>query len=284
MGLTVAQALGEARASSVERLDAQRLLAQVLTQPRSWLIAHDDAVLNAAQTLAFQAGLARLVDGEPLAYVLGEHEFHGLSLHVSPQVLVPRADTEVLVGWALEILRDAPAQAAVLDLGTGSGAIALALAHTFPAAQICAVDASPTALTVARRNGERLGLPVEWLLSDWWAALAQRQFDLIVSNPPYIAATDPHLSALRHEPTQALTPGGDGLDALRHIVAGAGRHLRPGAWLLLEHGYDQAWAVTALLRSHGFQDAQTRHDLAGHPRCTGARLAGDPDSPTPHIP
>jgi release factor glutamine methyltransferase len=281
---TVAQALGEARAAGVERLDAQRLLMQVLAQPRSWLIAHDDAVLNAAQAVSFNAGLARLSGGEPLAYVLGEHEFHGLLLHVDSQVLVPRADTEVLVDWALEILRPGPSSAEVLDLGTGSGAIALALAHAVPAARVCAVDASPAALEVARANGNRLGLPVEWLLSDWWAALAARRFDLIVSNPPYIAGDDAHLAALRHEPRMALTPGGDGLDALRHIAAGATAHLQPGGWLLLEHGYDQAEAVSALLRSHGLHDVQTRHDLAGQPRCTGARSVAARVGQTPHIP
>lgn len=281
---TVAQALGEARAAGVERLDTQRLLMQVLMQPRSWLIAHDDAALNVAQAASFRAGLARLSDGEPLAYVLGEHEFHGLLLHVNSQVLVPRADTEVLVDWALDLLRAWPGIPAVLDLGTGSGAIALALAHRFPAALFCAVDASPAALAVARANGKRLGLPVEWLSSDWWAALAQRRFDLIVSNPPYIAATDPHLAALRHEPSMALTSGADGLDALRHIAAGAAQHLRPGGWLLLEHGFDQAEAVSALLRAHGLNDVQTRHDLAGQPRCTGARLAAARVGQTPHIP
>jgi release factor glutamine methyltransferase len=281
---TVAQAMGEARAIGIERLDAQRLLAQVLAQPRSWLIAHDEAVLGAAQAESFHAGLARLAAGEPLAYVLGEHEFHGLLLHVNAQVLVPRSDTEVLVDWALEILRARLAPADVLDLGTGSGAIALAVAHGYPAARVCAIDASPAALDVARANGDRLGLHVEWLTSDWWAALAQRRFDLIVSNPPYIAGDDAHLAALRHEPLMALTPGGDGLGALRHIATAAAAHLQPGGWLLLEHGYDQAEAVSALLRAHGLHEVQTRHDLAGHPRCTGARLVAARVDPTPRIP
>ena len=280
----VAQALALARAGGVERLDAQRLLALLMGQPRSWLLAHGDAALNEEQAAAFRAGLVRLVAGEPLAYLTGEQEFHGLLLRVSLQVLVPRADTEVLVDWALDILKTGMAAPEVLDLGTGSGAIALALAHGHPTARVSAVDASAGALAVARANGERLGLAVEWIASDWWTALAQRRFDLIVSNPPYIAGSDAHLDALHHEPLIALTPGGDGLDALRHIAAGARQHLRPGGWLLLEHGHDQAEAVSALLRSQGLQDVQTRHDLAGHPRCTGARLAGALVVETPHIP
>jgi release factor glutamine methyltransferase len=273
----VTQALALARAGGVERLDAQRLLALLMGQPRSWLLAHDDAALGEEQAAAFRAGLLRLVAGEPLAYLTGEQEFHGLLLHVSPQVLVPRADTEVLVEWAIELLNGDPPAAEVLDLGTGSGAIALAIARARPAARVSAVDASPGALAVARANGERLGLAVEWIESDWWSALAHRRFDLIVSNPPYIAGADAHLPALHHEPLMALTPGGDGLDALRQIAAGAALHLRPGGWLLLEHGYDQAEAVS-------LSDVQTRHDLAGHPRCTGARLAGAPVGETPRIP
>jgi release factor glutamine methyltransferase len=147
----------------------------------------------------------------------------------------------------------------------------LALAHGCPAARVCAVDVSPPALAEARANGERLGLAVEWLQSDWWAAVGQRRFELIVSNPPYIAGDDVHLAGLRHEPLLALTPGGDGLDALRRIVAGAIDHLQLDGWLLLEHGFDQADAVHTLLQSHGLREAQTRLDLAGHPRCTGAR-------------
>ena len=269
---SVAQALAEARARGVDRPDAQLLLALVLVRPRSWLPAHDDALLDDAQAEQFRAGLARRGAGEPLAYVLGEQEFHGLTLQVNPQVLVPRPDTEVLVDWALERLRDGGDRPTVLDLGTGSGAIALALAARWPAARLCAVDASAAALEVAQANGRRLGLKVQWLLSDWWSALAQRRFDLIVSNPPYIAAGDPHLDALHHEPLMALSLGGDGLDALRCIAQAAVQHLEPGGWLLLEHGFDQADVVRELLRSEGLREVQTRTDLAGHPRCTGAHL------------
>lgn len=268
---TVAQALHEARAQGVDRLDAQLLLAAALGQPRSWLLAHDDAELPAPQRERFAAHCERRTRGEPLAYLLGEKEFHGLTLQVGPDVLVPRPDTETLVDWALELLRDGPARPEVLDLGTGSGAIALAIAHAHPAARICATDISAAALAVARANGERLGIEVEWLRADWWAQLAGRRFDLVVSNPPYVAAGDPHLAALGHEPQGALAAGADGLSALRAISARAGAHLHRGSWLLLEHGHDQADAVQAMLAEAGFGAIETRTDLGGRPRCTAGR-------------
>jgi release factor glutamine methyltransferase len=267
---TVAYALAQARAMGVDRLDAQLVLAHVLAQSRSWLIAHDDALLEETQTDAIQAAFERRAAGEPLAYLLGEKEFHGLRLHVDANVLVPRPDTEVLVDWALELLAGMQA-ARVVDLGTGSGAIALAVKHGCAAATVLATDISPAALDVARANAQRLALEVAFAPSSWWSALKGQRFDLILSNPPYIAGGDPHLAALHHEPLLALTPGGDGLDALREIVAGAALHMTPGAWLLLEHGYDQADAVQALLRDRGFEGVATRHDLGGQPRCTGSR-------------
>ncbi len=269
----VAQALHQARMLGVDRLDAQLLLAHLLDQTRSWLLAHDDALLDAAQTQTLQQQLARRAAGEPLAYVLGEAEFRGLRLQVSPAVLVPRPETELLVEWALQHLPE-NTSTPVLDLGTGSGAIALALQQARPQAQVCASDASAQALAIARGNGQRHGLHIEWLLGDWWAPLAGRRFALAVSNPPYVAGDDPHLAALGHEPRAALTPGGDGLAALRRIIAGAPAHLLAGAWLLLEHGHDQAIAVKALLADAGFAPPQTRADLAGLPRCTGARWRG----------
>jgi release factor glutamine methyltransferase len=284
---SVEQALAEARASGVERLDAQHLLAFQLGRPRSWLLAHGDVVLSAQQATSFRAGLARLADAEPLAYLLGEQEFHGLRLHVNAQVLVPRADTAVVVEWALEILRAhglARGAHDVLDLGTGSGAIALAIKQGLASARVTAVDASPDALAVAQANGTRLALDVEWRSSDWWSALGARRFDLIVSNPPYIAAGDAHLGGLRHEPILALCSGADGLDAIRHIAAGAVQHLHPDGWLVLEHGFDQADAVRDLLAGHGLSEAQTRRDLAGRPRCTAARLALPGVGKAPHIP
>lgn len=267
--MRVADALAAARAAGVARLDAQLLLAHHLRQTRAWLLAHDDVVLDGPTRAAVDAGLARRAAGEPLAYVLGECVFRGLRLRVTPAVLIPRPETELIVDWALARLASAPAAPAVLDLGTGSGAIALAIKHAAPAAAVSASDASGDALAVARANALALGLNVECLCGDWWAPVDGRDFDLVVSNPPYVAAGDPHLAALRAEPQGALTPGGDGLGALRRIVAGAPAHLRAGATLLLEHGHDQAAAVQRLLRDAGFAEIATRADLAGLPRCTG---------------
>ena len=267
----VADALAQARAMGLDRLDAQLIVATQIGRARSWLIANDDAALEPAQAAAIELWFARRAAGEPFAYLTGEKEFHGLTLHVDPHVLVPRPDTEVLVDWAIELLAGAAAPL-VVDLGTGSGAIALAVKHACPHANVLATDASAQALAIARTNAARLALDVSFAAGSWWAAATNRQFDLVLSNPPYIAGGDPHLAALQHEPTLALTPGGDGLDALREIVRGAPQHLSPGAWLLLEHGYDQADAVQAMLRAQGFSVIATRHDLGGQPRCTGGRL------------
>lgn len=271
---SVQDALDAARASGVERLDAQLLLGQVLSRGRAWLLAHGDAALASDDAARFHELLARRRAGEPVAYLLGTKEFHGLMLAVDARVLVPRPDTEVLVDWAIELLRGelaAVAQPAVVDLGTGSGAIALAVKHEHPAASVIATDASPEALTVAAANASRLGLDVELLHGPWWQAMPARRFHLAVSNPPYIAAGDPHLDALVAEPATALSSGPDGLDALRVIVAGAAARLEAGGWLLLEHGFDQADAVRALLADHGFTRIESRRDLGGRPRCTGGR-------------
>jgi release factor glutamine methyltransferase len=273
--MQIADALAEARARGVARLDAQLLLGHLLGRPRVWLIAHDTQALTAAQADDLRVLLARRADGEPLAYLVGEREFHGLSLQVTPAVLVPRPETELLVDWALQRLQGIAGTPQVVDLGTGSGAVALAIARDCPRARVCASDASAEALDVAGANARRHGLAVEWLHGDWWAPFAGRRFALAVSNPPYVAAADPHLVDLRHEPQAALTPGGDGLAALRRIVEGAPAHLLPAAWLLLEHGHDQAAAVRSLLGACGFVEAETRHDLAGLPRCTGAVWPGE---------
>lgn len=272
---SLAEALIQARTLGVERLDAQLLLAHVLRCSRGWLIAHDDAALSPDQAEAWARMVQQRAEGVPLAYLTGRHEFHGLDLDVTPAVLDPRPDTETLVDWALELLASHPHPTPqVVDLGTGSGAIALALrcrsaAHT----AVWAVDVSPAALDVARSNGERLGLLVHWLQGSWFEPLIGQRFDMIVSNPPYIAEGDPHLPALRHEPLLALTSGADGLDAIRHIVEQAPDHLLPAGWLLLEHGYDQGPAVAGLLQTRGFRHITHRHDLAGHCRCTGACFA-----------
>ena len=214
--ITVSQALAAARAAGLDRLDAQLLLGHVLQQSRTWLLAHDEAPLLPAQTQEVQQLIAQRAQGVPLAYLVGEREFHGLTLRVTPDVLVPRPDTETLVDWALELL--GPEAANVIDLGTGSGAIALALKAARPAWQVQALDCSAAALAVAQDNAQRLGLQVHFQRSHWLQALADHtqpaqpsQFDLIVSNPPYIDADDPHLSALHAEPRGALTPGPDGL-------------------------------------------------------------------------
>jgi release factor glutamine methyltransferase len=273
--LRVAQALDRARQAGVDRLDAQLLLAHRLQRPRTWLLAHDDAVLAPDDEAAFLADVDARSAGMPLAYIVGEREFHGLVLQVSPAVLVPRPETEGLVDWGLELLQGLDGEPpAVVDLGTGSGAIALALKHRCPRARLTATDASTAALAVAHANARQLGLDVEFLEGDWWAPLAGRRFRLAVSNPPYVAGQDPHLAALVHEPRSALTPEGDGLAALRCIVEEAPAHLLAGGWLLLEHGFDQDEAVQALLLRSGFAGVRTRNDLAGLPRCTGGFWPG----------
>ena len=267
---TVAQALAAAIALGIDRLDAQLLLLHALGRPphdRAWLLAHDTDALPEAAWPGLSAQVSRRLAGEPVAYLLGEKEFHGLRLQVDARVLVPRPDTETLVDWALECLAGAEAPR-VLDLGTGSGAIALALQHARPDARVDAVDASADALAVAQANAERLGLPVRLRRAHWLDG-AEGGYALIASNPPYIAAGDPHLPALRHEPPGALVAGADGLDDIRQIVAQAPAHLAEGGWLLLEHGHDQAAAVRALLAAHGFAEVQSRDDLAGIQRCSG---------------
>ena len=271
---TVADALAHARSVGVERLDAQRLLGRAVGRPREWLIAHDDAPLDAAAGQRFERELRDRAAGVPLAYLLGEKEFHGLVFEVGPAVLVPRPETELLVDWAVERIRACTAdRPRVADLGTGSGAIAVAIARACAGAEVIATDVDADALALARRNVDRLGARVETRLGAWWAPLVGQRYDLVVSNPPYVRASDPHLAALHAEPRLALVAGADGLDALRAIVAGAGAHLAAGGWLLLEHGFDQAEAVRTLLADHGFGAIETRRDLAGLARCTGGSFA-----------
>jgi release factor glutamine methyltransferase len=277
-----AQALAAAQTLGLDRLDAQLLLLHALGKPgdaRAWLLAHDTDVLPEQAAQDFRAMCLRRVAGEPLAYIVGYKEFFGLSLQVDARVLVPRPDTETLVEWALECLRapGVPAAPSVLDLGTGSGAIALAIAHSRQAdgrqGKVVAVDASADALAVARGNAALLELKLDFIESHWLEKVGGH-FHVIASNPPYIASTDHHLKALAHEPLAALAAGADGLDDIREIVQQAPGHLLPGGWLLLEHGYDQAEAVRALLALAGFVQVQSRLDLAGIARCSGGLWPG----------
>ena len=276
--VTVAESLRQAQTQGLARVDAQILLLHSLQLPlydRAWLLAHDGDTLTAAQTATWQDALQRRLQGEPVAYITGRKDFFGLTLAVDARVLDPRPDTETLVEWALACLPESAPETRsprILDLGTGSGAVALALQHARPDTKVWAVDASEDALAVARANAARLHLGVQFMASDWLCAVdVQRtgRFDLIVSNPPYVAENDPHLAALTHEPLSALTSGADGLEDIRRIIAQAPAYLAPGGWLLLEHGWDQSAAVQSLLQAAGFAQVQSRQDLAGIQRCTG---------------
>lgn len=256
------------------RLDARVLAAFAWQVAPAWLLAHDTDALPAERAAAFDALLARRLAGEPVAYLTGRREFFGRPFIVTPDVLIPRPDTELLIELALARLpTDRPVT--VLDLGTGSGCIAITLALERPRARVTAVDRSVAALAIARRNAALLDARVEFLTSDWFAALGGRRFDLIVGNPPYVAADDPHLASgdVRFEPSTALASGADGLADLRHLVAVAPAHLHAGGAVLLEHGYDQAEAVRALLVHHGFVCVATWPDLAGRPRVSGGNLS-----------
>ncbi len=260
--------------SATARIEVQMLLQQALGVSRAYLMAHPEQVLDEAQQANYRALLQRRLAGEPLAYILGEREFFGLNFRVTPATLIPRPDTELLVELALQRLLQ---NARVLDLGTGSGAIALSIAHSRPDAEVTAVDASPEALEVARDNARRLKLTnVRLLHSDWFSALGDERFDLVVSNPPYIADADAHLARgdLRFEPRSALASGCDGLDDIRRIMADAKSHLNAGGWLLFEHGYDQAARVRELLAASGYTEVFSARDLAGIERVSGGRAAG----------
>lgn len=278
MPQTLAEALRQAetqgQSHGLTRLDAQRLLLHALTRDsndRAWLLAHDTDPLPEPAAERFQTLLARHAGGEPMGYLLGEQAFFGLTLRVDPRVLVPRPDTETLVQWALDLLDTLPQPPALLDLGTGSGAIALAVKSQRPTATIHASDTSEAALAVARGNAERLGMAITLHTGDWFDAVPGMRFHLIVSNPPYIAEDDTHLSALRHEPISALTAGPDGLADIHRLIDGAPERLCPGGWLLLEHGHDQANPVRALLQTRGFEAVTSCNDLAGIARCSGGR-------------
>jgi release factor glutamine methyltransferase len=276
---TVRQALAQ---SGLMPVDARVLLAHVLQRDRAWLVAHAEDPLTRDEAAAFLALVRRRQDGEPVAYLAGTREFWGLALAVTPDVLIPRPETETLVEFALsKLLARRPLR--VLDLGTGSGAIALALAHERPDAKVVGTDRSAAALAVARGNALRLRLRnVEFVAADWYRGAPPGPWDLIASNPPYIVEGDPHLREgdLRFEPAAALTSGPDGLGALHNIVGGARDHLAPGGWLAVEHGHDQSAAVQELFRAAGLCALTAIRDLAGiHRVVAGARIDPAADAP-----
>lgn len=276
-GSSVAELLhsaGQALGGGDARLDAELLLCAVLGRERSFLFAHPEFRPGPVKTAQFNAWVDARAAGRPVAYLTGRREFWSLDLRVSPATLIPRPETETLVERCLERV---PPQAAwsLLDLGTGSGAIALALAAERPRCSVTGCDRVAAAVTLARDNARRLGLGrVDFVISDWFSAFSDRRFHLIAANPPYIAAADPHLGRgdVAHEPRSALVAGQDGLTDLRHIVERAKQHLLPGGWLLLEHGYDQRDKLLDLLRAKGYDDSEDFADLAGHPRVAAARL------------
>jgi release factor glutamine methyltransferase len=268
---TLAQGQAQLAGSESARLDAELLLAHVLGLSRAQLFTRAADPVGDDDARRYAGLLRRRARGEPVAYLCGEKGFWTLSLKVDASVLVPRPETELLVEWVLQCLPpETPSR--VADLGTGSGAIALSIAVERPHAQVLATDLSNDALRVARDNARVLGLErVEFRSGCWLEPLADETYDLIVSNPPYIAMGDPHLAELRHEPLMALTDGADGLNAIREIVATAPSRLVSGGWLLLEHGYDQGAAVREVLAAAGFTSIETRRDLGGHERVSGGR-------------
>jgi len=270
-----------AASSDSPQLDAEVLLSTVMGVVRSALIVRAEEPVDVELLRAYRRLIDRRMSGVPVAYLTGRREFWSLPLKVTPAVLVPRPETELLVEQALEILPPGGQAPAILDLGTGSGAIALALAVERPRARIVGVDISAAALKVAGENAGSLGLTsVEWKLGTWFEAVPNRQFDLIVSNPPYVATGDPALAALRAEPAAALIGGPTGLEQLTSIVAAAPGYLVPGGWLLVEHGADQAGRVAALFGDHRFEDIHSHEDYSGRPRLTRGRHRGPPGGPS----
>ncbi|MBA4214898.1 MAG: peptide chain release factor N(5)-glutamine methyltransferase [Polaromonas sp.] len=271
---SVRDTLSALQTRGLDRIDAQMLMLLALQRAphdRAWLLAHDAEALPDDAAVRLEVLVERRQRGEPMAYLRGDQEFFGLALQVDPRVLVPRPDTETLVNWALEKVEAANHAARVLDLGTGSGAIALAIASQRSKASVIATDASEDALAVARSNAQRLQLPVQFHAGSWLDAVPGQRFDVIVTNPPYIADNDAHLAALTHEPLSALAAGADGLDDIRTIIRNAPGALLPGGWLLIEHGFNQAGAVRRLLQAAGFEQVSSRTDLAAIERCSGGQ-------------
>ena len=257
--------------SALPATEARILLAHALRVERSWIIAHGRDPVADAQGRAAGALFARRRQGEPIAYITGEREFYGLCLNVNPSVLIPRPETELVVEQVLALIAGSTTPK-VLDLGTGSGAIAVSIAHARPDARVCASDASAEALAVASRNASRHEVAVRFVQGDWFMALAEERFDVIASNPPYVADADPHLAQgdLRFEPAAALRGGPEGMDCIRRIAAGARAHLAPGGWLVFEHGYEQGPVCERLLVGLGYTGVADARDLSGLPRiCKG---------------
>ena len=283
---TIDQALLGAKAKGLQPLEAQLLMLHALGRQavqRTWLIAHGNEHVSKEALACFEEHVIQRLDHVPLSYLTGQREFYGLTLHIDARVLDPRADTETLVDWAIELIDalckgfDTP-KPQVLDMGTGSGAIALAIKANQPQASLWALDQSPAALEVAQKNALDLGLEVEFFQSHWFQALNTpsankhpKRFDVIVSNPPYIAPQDPHLRDLVHEPLDALLAKDGGWADILQICTQAQHHLKAGGWLLLEHGYDQSHRVREILQNLGYIHIQSRYDLAGIERCTGAQ-------------
>ena len=271
LGLTAGGTIAQCQtASPLEPLETRMLLMHTLGLSRVQLITQSDTILNTEQTHEFSKLIHRRINGEPMAYIIGEREFFGLAFYVTPDVLIPRPDTELLVELALSY---APQNSQLLDLGTGSGAIAIAIAQQRSDLQVTAIDVSNAALKIAEKNATRHLPPngIKLMLSDWYSAISDQKFSTIVSNPPYIVKDDDHLSQgdLRFEPINALTDHADGLSAYRQIISGAKNHLCADGWLLIEHGYDQSQAVQEILSMHGFIDVQSWPDLAGILRVSG---------------
>ncbi|MBV4398036.1 peptide chain release factor N(5)-glutamine methyltransferase [Advenella alkanexedens] len=260
--------------SGLPLLEARMIVGHVLNVSRAWMIAHDSDAIDMEHLESIQDMFRRRLAGEPMAYILGQREFMGLVFKTNPSVLIPRPDTELLVEIAIDLLQNQPG-AMMLDMGTGSGAIAVSVAHYCPQAVVMASDKSAEALAVARENAQNLAVRVGFVESDWYEQLPAGKFDLIVSNPPYIHHADSHLEQgdLRFEPPQALTDFSDGLSAIRKIIAGAGDFLRDGGWVWLEHGWDQAENVRSLLIEAGFVNVESRKDLSGIERISGGQWA-----------
>jgi release factor glutamine methyltransferase len=268
--LATSQLKAQGIEAETAKLEAQLLLQHALHVNRAWLIAHQDDALQANIHAAYRALLERRLSGEPIAYILGYREFYGLNLKVTPDTLIPRADTETLVEATLAKI-NLHEKLHILDLGTGTGAIAFAIAKHRPQAHVTALDASQAALDIAIENAQNLKLPnVKLMLSDWFSAIQKEKFDVIVSNPPYIEVADAHLKQgdLRFEPISALASGADGMDAIRHIIDACLIYLKPQGWLMLEHGYNQAELVAGLMAKVGFNDIETINDLGGNTRVT----------------